>query len=85
MVIRDYNGDTPPATTDPRWVDELTLNVSIRYVDCEQDFVDFTNADNFSLLTQNIGEQQLDDTLYRYQIDSTIFPSFRFLSVNYPA
>ena len=55
MIIRDFEGDAPPAITDPRWVDELTIDVTISYVDCAQDFEDFTDVDNFSFLSQTDG------------------------------
>lgn len=59
------SGPAAPASSDPRWLEDLTLDLTIEMYDCSIDFT--TLADNFSMLSQPAGEASvLDGQLFRY-------------------
>ena len=69
-VIPNYTG-AAPASSDARWIDDLTKNFEIQLHDCSTDFT--TYASNLIMLSQPAGEaSKLDNGKHRYQLGTGI-------------
>ena len=69
-VIPNYTG-AAPASSDARWIEDLTKDFEIQLYDCSTDFT--TYASNLSMLTQPAGEtNKLDNGKLRYQLGTGI-------------